>query len=72
MCIDLEKFADDAMECVQTNKIEFDLSNIVINEKLSLLIESNPPFGLNYEEVSKNVHLIANPPFGVNSYDYKG
>lgn len=72
MCIDLGKFADEAMECVQTNKIEFDLSNIVINEKLSLLIESNPPFGLDYEEVNKNIHLLANPPFGVNSYDYKG
>ena len=36
------------------------------------------PYGVNdngvldYEEVSKNIHLIANPPFGVNSYDYKG
>lgn len=44
----------------------------MIAEKLSLLKVSNPPFRLNYEEVTKNAHLIANPPLGVNSYDYKG
>ncbi len=44
----------------------------MIAEKLSLLKVSNPLFRLDYEEVSKNAHLIANPPLGVNSYDYKG
>lgn len=65
MCKNLEEFDFESFE----NDM---LCKGILSEKLSLLKVSNPPFGLDYEEVNKNIHLIANPPFGVNSYDYKG
>ena len=65
MGIYLEEFDFESFENDSSDKS-------VIVEKLSLLKVSNPPFGLDYEEVNKNIHLLANPPFGVNSYDYKG